>query len=662
MGAYIIFIVLASLAGLLLIALTPKNFGYKAGLFCSLAAAICGILLVIFFWNSSTSSFSFSWFTIGESEWKFEVVIDSAAIMMAGLISFIGMLVYWFSTSYLSPEEGIKRYFLLLMLFMLSMYGLVLSANLFQIFFFWELVGFCSFGLIGFYYKNINSAKAANKAFMVNRVADLFIVVGLGLIYQQSGTLSLSELSGAGSISFAAGLCLLIGASGKSAQYPFAIWLPDAMAGPTPVSAFIHAATMVTAGIILLIRVYFLLPAEVMVYMAFLGAITAAVAAIAALAQHDIKKVLAYSTISQLGYMFAGMGTGAWDASLFHLFTHAFFKAGLFLNAGAVILWLKKARKQYELDFDPQDMRMMGGFSRHLPLVFVSFTLCTLALIGVPFFSGYLSKDAIISGAYAWSSAKGSAIYYLVPDLAFLTIVLTAIYMIRMWSLIFLGDLKVARLFPDVVFNLRLRSLPVKGAAILLGIMSFGFIVSLNPFDISQNWVMPGIRNYVAFNPQKFIPEVSTENHLLISGISIAMIIIGALYAWMRYRPGGTYHSGYTTYEFRSTYVRTAFYHYYLNNLYQRSTTAFVRSGKVLSQLNDAIFDNFINKFAIVNVVLAHAVKLIDKYIIDGVINFSALFAAFIGRTAKGLTSGRIQGQLITAITVFIILLMIIIL
>jgi NADH-quinone oxidoreductase subunit L len=661
MEGYIIFILFASLVSLLLIGFTPKTFGYKAGLFFSFAAAIAGLLLVILFWNSSSSIFTFPWFSIGETQWNFEVVIDSAAIMMIGLISFIGMLVYWFSMTYLSPEEGLKRYFLLLVLFMLSMYGLVLSANLFQIFFFWELVGFCSFGLIGFYYKSINSAKAASKAFMVNRVADLFIVIGLGLIYQQYGTLSITALSTEGSISFAAGLCLLIGASGKSAQYPFAIWLPDAMAGPTPVSAFIHAATMVTAGIILLIRVYFLLPDEVMVYMAFLGAITAAVAAIAALAQHDIKKVLAYSTISQLGYMFAGMGTGAWDASLFHLFTHAFFKAGLFLNAGAVILWLKKVRKQHKIEFDPQDMRVMGGFSRHLPLVFISFTLCSLALIGVPFFSGYLSKDAIISGAYAWSSAKGSAIYYLVPDLAFLTIVLTAIYMIRMWSLIFLGNLKLAHIFPDIVFKADLRSPPVKAAAVILGIMSLGFMVSLNPLDIGQNWVMPGIRNYVAFNPQKFIPEVSTENHLLISGISIAMILIGALYAWRRYRPGGTYHSAYTTYEFRSAYVRTAFYHYYLNNFYQRSTAAFTRSGEIFSRVNDAVFDNFINKFAIVNVVLAHVVKMIDKYIIDGLINFSALFAAFIGRSVKGLASGRIQGQLITAITIFIILLMIII-
>lgn len=660
MAGYILFIILSAFIALFLITLPGKYLGYKAGLYAIIASAAAGILVFILYWNTPILNYSFSWFQAGDLQLDFDIILDSVALMMISLISFIGGLVYLFSIPYLEGNEGLRRYFILLVLFQLSMYGLVLSANLFQLFFFWELVGFCSYGLIGFYYQKPYAAKAAGKAFMINRVADVFIVIGLGLIFQQFGSLSIATILDEGTISIVAGICLLIGASGKSAQYPFAIWLPDAMAGPTPVSAFIHAATMVTAGIILIVRVYFLLPEEVLIIMAFLGAVTAALAALVALVQHDIKKVLAYSTISQLGYMFAGLGTGAWDASLFHLFTHAFFKAGLFLNAGAVILWLTKVQKQNKIEFDVQDMRVMGGLRKNLPFVFISFTLCSLALIGVPFFSGYLSKDAIISGAWAWAAGKDSILYYIVPDLTFLTIILTAIYMIRIWSLIFLGDLKLKKLFPVQNYNTGIETLGIKISVMLLGLLSLGFIVSMNPLDIEQNWVMPGIRNYLAFDKGVDTAILKTKNHLLVAGISILLILAGATYAWLRYRPYGKYHSSYSTHEFRAGYLKIAFHHYYLDTAFMAMVAIFVRFGKLLYTIENKVIDNIINKFAIVNVVLAHIIKWVDKYIVDGLVNFSALLAAFAGRRVRLLSSGKIQGQIVAALALFLILLMII--
>ncbi|MGK7392031.1 MAG: NADH-quinone oxidoreductase subunit 5 family protein [Candidatus Cyclobacteriaceae bacterium M2_1C_046] len=641
---------------LLILFFKDAERGSKAGLFPVIFASVAGILLMAAHWNTPLKLVPVSWFTLGTLEWDFLFVFDAVAIMMLALISFIGMLVYAYSITYLKGQSGLKRYFIILIMFMLSMYGLVISGNLFQLFFFWELVGFCSFGLIGFYFDSEIAARAAKKAFMVNRIADVFLVIGLGLVFQQFSTLSLTEISGAGEISIWAGLFLFLGACGKSAQYPFAIWLPDAMAGPTPVSAFIHAATMVTAGILLLARIYFLMPEQVLTIIAFVGGFTALFAAIAALAQHDIKRVLAYSTISQLGYMMIGLGTGAWDASLFHLFTHAFFKAGLFLNAGAVILWLKKFKTEQGLNLDPQDLRNMGGLKKYLPVIFGSFTLCTLALVGVPFFSGYLSKDAIISGSYAWAEAKGEFFYFLIPDLAFITIILTAIYMFRILILIFMGDFKYEKY---LIKKPAFKSAYVTGTSLILGILSLGFIVSINPLDIGQNWLMPGIQNTIAFNPLKEAPGIPFENHTFIASISILMIIIGAAFAWLRYRPTGTYHRSYIAhYQFDKPYQRAAFYHFYLDIAYHKAVVSpLIMFSAVMERLDRKVVDKAIEGFAVLNVIIAHFIKWIDKYIVDGIINFSAFFAGFMGRRFKSLTSGMVQGQLVSAFFVLLIIL-----
>ncbi|NJO03892.1 MAG: NADH-quinone oxidoreductase subunit L, partial [Bacteroidia bacterium] len=323
------------------------------------------------------------------------------------------------------------------------------------------MVGLSSYLLIGFWYGKLAASRAARKAFLVNRLGDAGFLIAIFFIYHYFGTLELSALPARleaiplikpmAQIPFTLlGLGLFCGVMAKSAQFPLHIWLPDAMEGPTPVSALIHAATMVAAGVYLLARVFFLINIQVFVLIAFIGGATAFLGAFTALVQKDIKRVLAYSTISQLGYMVMGMGVGAYDASLFHLFTHAFFKASLFLGAGAIIHTMHETSHEIGQDFDPQNIYMMGGLRRKMPFTFACFTLSALALVGLPFSSGFLSKDAILSAAWAWApemAQSGNYIYYLVPLIAFASVFLTALYIGRMLLLVFFGPFHPDRRF-----------------------------------------------------------------------------------------------------------------------------------------------------------------------------------------------------------------------
>ena len=284
------------------------------------------------------------------------------------------------------------------------MIGIIFSSNLIMLFIFWELVGLSSYLLIGFWYEKDSAIKANKKAFLTNRIGDAGFMIGILILYTYTGNLDFdyliqwfnSENSIPSSWTFVLGLGLFFGCVGKSAQFPLQVWLPDAMEGPTPVSALIHAATMVAAGIYLIARVFFILSDDVLLFIAYTGAITAFMGAIAACTQSDIKKVLAFSTISQLGYMVLALGVGAFDAALFHLVTHAFFKACLFLGSGSIIHSLHHLEHETDTHFDPQNMLLMGGLRKKMPLTFITYCIATAALVGVPLFSGFLSKDAIL--------------------------------------------------------------------------------------------------------------------------------------------------------------------------------------------------------------------------------------------------------------------------
>ena len=367
----------------------------------------------------------------------FATRIDPLSATMLMIVTWVGFLIHVYATGYMSHEHGYTRFFTYLNLFMFMMLLLVLGANYMVMFVGWEGVGLCSYLLIGFYYDKNFAADAGKKAFITNRIGDFGFILGVFLIFNTFGTADYSRVfamaaaGGAeqfGGVATAICLLLFVGACGKSAQIPLYVWLPDAMAGPTPVSALIHAATMVTAGVYMVVRsnVLFRMAPEAMAVVAIIGALTAIFAATIGLAQNDIKKVLAYSTVSQLGYMFMAAGVGAFTAAIFHVMTHAFFKACLFLGAGSVIHGCG----------GEQDMRKMGGLRKYMPHTHRTMLIATLAIAGVPFLAGFFSKDEILASAFAYSP--------LIWIVGAITAGLTAFYMFRLYFMTFHGSYRGA--------------------------------------------------------------------------------------------------------------------------------------------------------------------------------------------------------------------------
>jgi NADH-quinone oxidoreductase subunit L len=380
------------------------------------------------------------------------VYVDSLTVTMFFMITLVATLVHVFSIGYMHEDKRFPRFFTYLALFCFSMLGLVIGGTTLQLFIFWELVGLCSYLLIGFWYEKKSASNAAIKAFVTNRVGDFGFLIGFGILFYHLGNVSLPEMWGAlgsagqghaitlpGGVVFTTGMLtvmgigLFCGAVGKSAQFPLHVWLPDAMEGPTPVSALIHAATMVAAGVYLVGRIFPILTPDAKLVIAVIGCTTLTMAALIAVAQSDIKKVLAYSTLSQLGYMILAMGIGSWMGGLFHLITHAFFKALLFLGSGSVI---HAAHHEQEL---PQ----YGGLWRKIPVTAVTFGIAVLAIAGTPLFSGFYSKDTIIADAGAFAalatSHGGSRWYWLLWVLPTIIAYVTAFYMTRCFTLTFLG-------------------------------------------------------------------------------------------------------------------------------------------------------------------------------------------------------------------------------
>jgi len=393
---------------------------------------------------------SFTWFQTGASHVDLGWVLDPLSAIMLVMVTFVGLLIFIYSTGYMAHDENYTRFFCFLSLFAGAMLGVVIANSLLLLFMCWELVGLTSYLLIGFWYFKPAAAAAAKKAFLTTRVGDVFFLLGIVWLFAQTGTL-LFYNSGTGSMEQAAltgllaqpaawgftaasaiGLLIFAGAAGKSGQFPLHVWLPDAMEGPTPVSALIHAATMVAAGVYLIARVYPLMQAgaltggttTALTVVTWVGAFTALFAACIAVAQNDIKRILAYSTVSQLGYMMAGLGMGGVAVGMFHLITHAFFKALLFMGAGSVIHGCH----------EEQDIRNMGGLKKYMPLTFATYSIGMLALCGVPIlFSGFWSKDAILESAHGWPLSH--APYYMLVFGA----ILTAFYMTRQVSYVFFG-------------------------------------------------------------------------------------------------------------------------------------------------------------------------------------------------------------------------------
>lgn len=560
----------------------------------------------------------------GSIEWLpgYEVnyLVDRVSLILIALVSLISMLVHIFSFEYMSEDKGRDRYFLKLGFFTFSMIGLLIADHLILLFVFWELVGLASYLLIGFWYQKEGVPAAARLAFMVNRVADVALFIGI-LLLNTSG-LNMSEFGEEWML--LPSLLVAIGAFGKSAQLPFSGWLTKAMVGPTPVSALIHAATMVAAGVYLLFRVSPFMHEYALMVVAIVGTFTALYGGVCALMQHDIKKVLAYSTISQLGYMVMGVGVGAQSASLFHLFTHAFFKAGLFLGAGAIIHFMHHVIKE-----DAQDMRNMGGLRKQLPWTFRTFTVCALALAGVPLFSGFMSKEGIIIAGWNWASSVGTWAY-LVPDIALITAFLTALYVGRMVLLVFWGQNRIKNRIAGYVEVAVIR-LPL----IVLAIGSFWIFYSWNPLS-HESWIqrLLGIQTEVT---DSFVS-------MIVAFLSVLMAFVGLMLAFSFFKPGSSYHQSYGQADGnRMPLLSNGFF---LNAAYTSIGKGIESLSAFTFWIDRKVIDRAIDMIGVVGVVFSKVIALVDRFIVDGPVNLIGYLSGIIGKMFAGLSSRDIQTQL----------------
>jgi len=496
-----LYILLAPLAAFTIVIFFGKRLP-RGGDFISLFAIWSGLAasLYIFFTQmighydpNFALNYRWDWLTWGTYKLNVGIALDNMAIMMLVVVTLISALVHLFSTAYMKGDPKYHRFFAFLGIFSFSMLGLVLADNLIIIYAFWELVGLSSYLLIGFWHEKEAPPNAAKKAFVTNRIGDAGMLMGILICFTALGTLNLVEIKDgvaaghlSGGLLTAAGILLFMGAVGKSAQFPLHVWLPDAMEGPTPVSALIHAATMVAAGVYLVARLFPILTPDASLVIAYVGGFTAIFASTIAVAQNDIKRVLAYSTVSQLGYMVMALGAGAYMAGFFHLVTHAMFKACLFLGSGSVIHAMHHALHKIHSHDDAQDMRNMGGLKKHLPVTFWTFLIATMALAGVPFFSGFLSKDAILGGTLAFAMEHPQ--HWLLPVFGFSAAGLTAFYMFRLIYLTFYGTFrKGAEAESHLHESPRVMTLPLITLA-TLSVFVFYAAPAFNPTTPAGGW------------------------------------------------------------------------------------------------------------------------------------------------------------------------------
>lgn len=462
---------------------------------------------------------AFEWFRINGMQVNFGFQIDQLSLMMVMIITGIGSFIHLYSIGYMSHDKGFYKFFTYLNLFVFSMLLLVMGSNYLILFIGWEGVGVCSYLLIGFWFKNWEYGKAARKAFIMNRVGDLGLLIGIFLIAQQTNALDYISVQNNVSVMSSEvlifiTLSLFIGAMGKSAQVPLYTWLPDAMAGPTPVSALIHAATMVTAGIYLVVRSNFLytLAPSIQDVILFVGLLTAALAGFYALRQNDIKKVLAYSTVSQLGFMFVALGLGAYTTAMFHVMTHAFFKALLFLGSGSVIHAMG----------GEQDMRYMGGLKKYIPTTHWTFLIGTLAISGMPLFSGMISKDEILVSAYAKNPVFWGILFVLAA--------VTATYMFRLYYLTFHGNFRGTEEqkhhLHESPINMTLPLMVLAVLSVLGGFFNLPHFIGHGHYSFLNEWLRPVITEQGMKMHEVSVGTIDFTTEMILLGLTITMFFV----------------------------------------------------------------------------------------------------------------------------------------
>jgi NADH-quinone oxidoreductase subunit L len=583
------------------------------------AASVSSVISVYLLYqvlSGVTIDVSYPWFKAGRYLFTIGATVDPLAALMLIVVSVVGLLVEIYSVGYMHGDSRFSRYFAFISLFVFSMYGLVLANSFFLLFIFWELVGICSYLLIGFWFEKKSAADAGKKAFITTRIGDFGFLVGILLLATAGGTFQFSELFGmahdghftAGFLTLAT-VCLFCGAVGKSAQFPLHVWLPDAMEGPTPISALIHAATMVAAGVYMVARCFPLFSAspEASMTVAIIGGITALFAATIACTQFDIKRVLAYSTLSQLGYMMLALGCGSYVAGTFHLMTHAFFKALLFLCAGSVIHAA-----------NVQDIREMGGLSRKMKVTSAAFLVACLAIAGIPPFSGFWSKDEIL---VAVKESHNLGLYLIAVGGA----LLTAFYMFRLYFMVFRGKEKVtAHESPPVM------SVPLIALAVL---------------SVCSGWVgLPWLKQ----NVSSFLSGAGPHAHAhhgpdyTVMGMSVLVAGAGILLAYATYMKGWIARDAFSK---RLKPVYTLLYNkYYVDEIYLALIVRpLVTLTRKLFAFDLAVIDGAVNGSATLTVLWSRAKRWIDIYIVDGAVNGVAFVTQLIGSVVRRTQSGYVQ-------------------
>jgi len=618
-----------------------------------------------------------SWLDLGVFKIDLGIFIDNITVIMLVVVALISSLVHLYSTAYMAGDVRYSRYFGFLGIFTFSMNGIVLANSLFMIYIFWELVGLSSYLLIGHWWEKESAANASKKAFITNRIGDIGMFTGMLIIATVLGTFNFQLIgerihdgmwaANAGMLfggiephkllTFA-GVLVFMGAVGKSAQFPLHVWLPDAMEGPTPVSALIHAATMVAAGVYLTVRIFPFLTADAMATIAFIGGFTAIYAATIAITQNDIKKVLAYSTVSQLGYMIMAIGTGAYVAGFFHLVTHAMFKGALFLASGSVIHAMHHSLHHLkDHDTDPQDMRNMGGLKSKMPITFAVFMVTTAAISGIPLFSGFLSKDAILAGTWAYAANVHDGwlahlhLAWILPVFGFGAAAITAFYMFRLIFMTFYGEPKQARIFKHIKESPKVMTVPL----MVLALFSLFFIFTLpsvNPFS-DHGWFTTvvqtpesAVMTGPAFELEHFehalhgahIPAMVTS--LLVAGLGILLSVLVYLLKKisaenLAVKLGALYKG-----SFNKWYMDE----FYINGIIR----PFLKGCDAIARFDLDFYDHyFINGWGRNVKRSSKGVGLADDLIVDGAVNFSGIIFQWLGWTLKFVQTGKIQNYLI---------------
>jgi NADH-quinone oxidoreductase subunit L len=560
------------------------------GCFSVLASFAISVGIFLELNSSETKSFIipiFDWISAGTITIPFSFLIDPLSALMLLIVTGIGFLIHVYSTGYMSHDAGFGKFFSYLNLFIFFMLLLVLGSNYVVMFIGWEGVGLCSYLLIGFWFSNPAYASAAKKAFIMNRIGDLGFLIAVFLIFTTFNSVEFANVfpqasnmvSGDSTLILITAL-LFVGAIGKSAQIPLFTWLPDAMAGPTPVSALIHAATMVTAGIYMIARsnILFTLAPETLAVVSIIGLATLLMAAAIAVSQTDIKKVLAYSTVSQLGYMFLGLGVGAYTGAFFHVITHAFFKALLFLGAGSVIHAMS----------NEQDMRNMGGLRKKLPITFLTMMVGTIAIAGIPPFSGFFSKDEILAHVYEHNKA-----FWVI---AVIGAMFTSFYMFRMMYLTFNGSFRGTT---DQEHHLHESPALMTIPLIVLAVLSaLGGLIGIPAVLGGTHW----LENFLApvFEVSKSKTSVLTLDHTteyVLMALSVTAALVSMLYAYVRYVKQG--HIPANDRTDRGLLARLSYNKFYIDEVYHSLITRPLDtfSGFLSKTVDKAGIDGIVNGF-----------------------------------------------------------------